>query len=199
MTGTTPPRRRDAARSRELLLRAAGELFSERGFERTTTRDIGERAGVDPALIARYFGGKTQLYVAALQAERGDTVTADLLDINRLLDVFERADRRGIVPLVRVAVQPLSDPAAQDAALAALHKRLVDPLCEHFARLGLGRSQMRAEIVVAAVIGVLLGRHSGAFGELTQADPTELVSMLHHTLAGDGETPPPPTDQSRTS
>ncbi|MFE2696343.1 TetR family transcriptional regulator [Streptomyces mirabilis] len=29
------------------------------GFDRTTIRDISERAGVDPALIARYFGSKT--------------------------------------------------------------------------------------------------------------------------------------------
>ncbi|MGW2650328.1 TetR family transcriptional regulator [Streptomyces sp. NPDC001393] len=199
MNDTTAPRRRDSARSREMLLQAAIQLFAERGFERTTTRDIGERAGVDPALIARYFGGKTQLYIAALQAERGDTVTADLFDTNRLLDVFERADSRGIVPHVRVAVQPLSDPAAQDAALAALHKRLVDPLREHFVRLGLDRGQMRAEIMVAAIIGVLLGRHSGAFDELTRAEPTELVSMLHQTLAGEGVTPSPSSDGGKAS
>ena len=46
-------RSRDAAASRESLLQAAQELFGQRGFERTTTRDIGERAGVDAALIAR--------------------------------------------------------------------------------------------------------------------------------------------------
>lgn len=63
-------RRRDSARSRQLLLEAAAGLFAERGFDRSTTREIGERAGVDPALIARYFGGKAQLYLAVLDLDR---------------------------------------------------------------------------------------------------------------------------------
>src|SRR3982751_6983451 len=60
---------RDAAASRRALLGAAGELFHARGYEGATVRDIGERARVDPALIARYFGGKEGLYLAALADE----------------------------------------------------------------------------------------------------------------------------------
>lgn len=105
MKPETTPRRRDAARSRELLLRAASELFADRGFDRTTIRDIGERAGVDPALIARYYGGKTQLYIAALRAERGSGVSTHLLDPDRLLDLIERAGgRRGAGPVDRKSV-----------------------------------------------------------------------------------------------
>ncbi|WP_406135011.1 TetR family transcriptional regulator [Streptomyces sp. NBC_01089] len=182
MSGGTQGRRRDAARSRELLLTAASELFAERGFDRTTIRDIGERAGVDPALIARYFGSKTLLYVAALHAEQGDVTPADLFDEQRLHEVLDRTDRRGPVPLLQVAVQPLSDPGAQDAARAALHTRLVEPLRERFAREGADRPSLRAELVVAAVTGVLLGRHSGAFDELARADSGDLVELLRSTL-----------------
>ncbi|MFE2373861.1 TetR family transcriptional regulator [Streptomyces sp. NPDC059398] len=182
MSGAAPGRRRDAARSRELLLTAASELFAERGFDRTTIRDIGERAGVDPALIARYFGSKTLLYVAALHAEQGGTAPADLLDEQRLREVFDRTDRRGPVPLLQVAVQPLSDPAAQDAARAALHARLVEPLHERFAREGAEQPRLRAELVTAAVTGILLGRHSGAFDELAGASPGDLVALLRGTF-----------------
>ncbi|MFI7099659.1 TetR family transcriptional regulator [Streptomyces sp. NPDC050161] len=182
MSGGTQRRRHDSARSRELLLTAASELFAERGFDRTTIRDIGERAGVDPALIARYFGSKTLLYVAALEAEQGAVPPADLLEPERLREIFARADRRGPVPLAQVAVQRLTDPAAQDAARAALHARLVDPLRDRFVREGVDRPQLRAEIMVAAVIGVMLGRHSGAFDELTHADPDDLVPLLRSAL-----------------
>ncbi|MER7842247.1 TetR family transcriptional regulator [Streptomyces sp. NPDC096040] len=182
MSGEAPGRRRDAARSRELLLTAASDLFAERGFDRTTIRDIGERAGVDPALIARYFGSKTLLYVAALHAEQGDVALADLFDEQRLREVFDRADRRGPVPLLQVAVQPLSDPAAQDAARAALHARLVEPLHGRFAREGVDRPRLRAELVAAAVAGILLGRHSGAFDELARAHPGDLIELLRGTL-----------------
>ncbi|MFF1923910.1 helix-turn-helix domain-containing protein [Streptomyces sp. NPDC058221] len=182
MSGGTQGRRRDAGRSRELLLAAASDLFAERGFDRTTTRDIGERAGVDPALIARYFGSKTLLYIAALAAEQGDMTPADLFDEQRLHEAFDRADRRGPVPLLQVAVQQLSEPAAQDAARAALHARLVEPLRERFVREGADRPALRAELMVAAVTGILLGRHSGAFDELGRADPGDLVGLLRDTL-----------------
>ena len=60
---------RDAQASRRALLEAADALFDERGYDAATVRDIGERAGVDAALIARYFGGKEGLYLATLQQE----------------------------------------------------------------------------------------------------------------------------------
>ncbi|WP_045875110.1 helix-turn-helix domain-containing protein [Pseudofrankia sp. DC12] len=62
-------RRRDAGRSRARLLAAAAELFAERGYTGTALRAVAERAGVDAALIARYYGGKDGLYQAVLAAD----------------------------------------------------------------------------------------------------------------------------------
>jgi AcrR family transcriptional regulator len=44
--------------SRESLYRTAIELMTERGYDRTTLRDIAQRAGVSPALLYRYFPSK---------------------------------------------------------------------------------------------------------------------------------------------
>lgn len=41
---------------------AASKLFTERGFGRTTTRDIAKSAGVNLALVSYYFGGKDALF-----------------------------------------------------------------------------------------------------------------------------------------
>jgi len=49
-------------RTREAIESAARELFSANGFERTTVRDIGARAGIDPSMIIRYFGSKDALF-----------------------------------------------------------------------------------------------------------------------------------------
>lgn len=49
-----------------LLRAAAGELFAERGYYRTATREIAERAGVSPDLIYRYFGTKEKLFYDAV-------------------------------------------------------------------------------------------------------------------------------------
>src|SRR6478752_10748614 len=88
---------RDSSASRRSLLDAAGALFHARGYEATTVREIGERAGVDPALIARYFGSKEALYLAVLADEerlaRRQPAVADLHAIaERLLARWDRAD-----------------------------------------------------------------------------------------------------------
>ncbi|WP_353940327.1 TetR family transcriptional regulator [Streptomyces sp. HUAS MG91] len=184
-TPETGPRR-NAARSREALLTAATALFSERGYDRTTIREIGERAGVDPSLIARYFGSKPLLYVEVLRAEHGDDRPDDLLTEPRLREVARRAQRRGPVPLLRVAVEPLRDTAAQEATRAALHDRLVEPLRDRFAREGRDRPGLRADVLVAAVSGVLLARHSGAFDDLAEAEVDEVVDILLETFGAGG-------------
>lgn len=51
------------------LLRAAAALFSRKGFENTRTLEIAKVAGVNEALIARYFGGKEGLLLAVLRDE----------------------------------------------------------------------------------------------------------------------------------
>ncbi|MEK8106025.1 TetR family transcriptional regulator [Micromonospora sp. M12] len=61
-------RRRDAAGTRQLLLGAARERFARDGYAATTVRDIADDAGVNVALISRYFTSKEGLFEACLRA-----------------------------------------------------------------------------------------------------------------------------------
>jgi AcrR family transcriptional regulator len=70
-------RRRDAQRSRARLLAAATELFAARGYAGTALRAVAQQAGVDAALIARYYGGKDGLYRAVLAADPVVAVRSD--------------------------------------------------------------------------------------------------------------------------
>ncbi|MDQ8045423.1 MAG: TetR family transcriptional regulator [Patulibacter sp.] len=60
-------RPRDADATRGALLRAAQRRFVLLGYDRTTTRDIAADAGVNVALINRYFGGKQGLFEAVVE------------------------------------------------------------------------------------------------------------------------------------
>ena len=62
------PRRRDAASTRQLLLDAARRRFARDGYAATTVRDIADDAGVNVALISRYFDSKEGLFEACLAA-----------------------------------------------------------------------------------------------------------------------------------
>jgi AcrR family transcriptional regulator len=170
--------------ARELLLQAATTLFAERGFDRTTTREIAEQAGVDATLIARYFGSKTGLYLAALRLELGVGAPPDLLQGDRMIGLLGRVESRGPGPVFQSAVRAHEDEVVQSAAREALHVRLVDPLRKRYEAAGLDRPQLRAEITVAAFAGVVLGRSSGSFDELLQVPAEELVELLQGLLSG---------------
>jgi AcrR family transcriptional regulator len=59
-----------SADSRRRLIEAAITLFSERGYEKATTRELAERARCSEALIYKHFSGKRDLLVAVLEYER---------------------------------------------------------------------------------------------------------------------------------
>ena len=64
-------RRRNRAATEGTLVKAAAEVFAERGYEAATTKAIAERAGCSEALIQNYFRGKEGLLLAVIQREEG--------------------------------------------------------------------------------------------------------------------------------
>lgn len=54
--------------NRKKLLRAAAELFAEKGFDAVSTRDLCNHANVNVAAISYYFGGKEGLYLEVFQS-----------------------------------------------------------------------------------------------------------------------------------
>lgn len=58
-----PPRTRNAAATRAAILSAARARFSREAYDSVGVRDVAAEAGVDPALISRYFGSKEDLFV----------------------------------------------------------------------------------------------------------------------------------------
>ena len=65
------PVRQDGEQSRERLLRVALALFAQKGFEKTSTREIAEAAQTNIAAISYYFGDKAGLYRAVFFESQG--------------------------------------------------------------------------------------------------------------------------------
>jgi AcrR family transcriptional regulator len=53
--------------TRTKILKAAIKVFSDRGYDRATVRDICQRAGVNVALVNYHFGDKMELYLAVVR------------------------------------------------------------------------------------------------------------------------------------
>lgn len=62
--------RRDPEGHRDAILEAARHTFTERGYARTTLREIARRAGVTHGLITRQFTSKELLFLAAVPGNR---------------------------------------------------------------------------------------------------------------------------------
>ena len=72
-----------AGNTRERILRAALQAFSERGFDGSKTRQIAIRADVTLGLVQYYFGSKLKLWQAAVDlafAELEDEIQMVLAD-----------------------------------------------------------------------------------------------------------------------
>jgi AcrR family transcriptional regulator len=79
--------RADAARNRERVLRAAAEVFAERGLD-ATLDDVARRACVGVGTVYRRFPNKEAL-IEALFTERVDEVVALALEAGRRPDAWE--------------------------------------------------------------------------------------------------------------
>lgn len=192
-------RPRDASRTARELLTAAQDLFGRHGYERTTLRHIGERAGVDSSLIARYFGNKASLYIACLEADDPQRVEGsdphEAAGESVIARVIDRTTRFGPTPVLQAIVKRADDPTVGRAARKVLAHRTLGPLREAMAAAGVDRAELRAEVAVAALAGIALGRAAGTLRVLADAATPEVIEVAEQLLSdlvdGGLRAPPP--------
>ena len=90
MPDTTPPR--DAAATRRACSRPPGAASPTRATPRTTVRQVADDAGVNVALISRYFSSKEGLFEACLRSAAESFADAGP-DVSGLDDVVADAER----------------------------------------------------------------------------------------------------------
>src|SRR5436305_14901601 len=75
------------------IIETAEQLFSKKGYEATTVRDIAEQAGVNIAMISYYFGSKEKLLEALFNHRLGDLrMRVENLLKNDSLSPFQKVD-----------------------------------------------------------------------------------------------------------
>lgn len=116
---------KDAQRTRQAILVAAQDAFSNRGYRDTGVREITAQAGVSVALVNRYFGSKEKLFEEALSA---------MLDPTRIIDLPRAGFGEAIVDLLIEGIGPRNIPlplimlASADPCARAITQRLLGEL-----------------------------------------------------------------------
>ncbi|BAC72427.1 TetR family transcriptional regulator [Streptomyces avermitilis] len=200
MTEADAPRRRGrpsrtqteaAPATRDRILEAAREEFSERGYEKTSVRGIAKAAGVDSALVHHYFGTKEQVFEAAIEVafapalNAPDAVADGPLDgvgerLTRfILGVWENpATRTPLLAIVRSAVN-------NDTAAAVFRRLIAAQLLRRIAgQLDFPDAELRAELAAAQLVGTAILRYVIKVEPLASADPEQIIARLAPVVQG---------------
>lgn len=185
--------RGDSTVTKQVILAAARELFAERGVDGVSVREIAAKAGVNHALVHRYFGAKDEMVGAILLAE-GERMSAmgrpeadDRTALEALRAVLAHAlgeGRTSLLLLLRAEIDGYAPEQMLERAplrpLAVLRAWLE----EHGPDEGVDAAALTM-VIGAAVMGLaacapLLAAGAGAGG----ADEDELLQRCVDVLVG---------------
>ncbi len=150
-----PPakRPRNAAATRDAILRAATVAFTRAGYDGVGVREIAAEAGVTAMLVNRYFGSKEALFAAAADAafatgtlplDQAGTLSRT---VAHLLVACREPDA---VDPVLLTLRSAHDPRAATMLRDCLVRHVEGPLA---AQLAGPDPQARAALIVALVAG----------------------------------------------
>jgi AcrR family transcriptional regulator len=163
--------RSDGAEARHRLLHAALRLFAQKGFAKTSTREIAREAEVNISAISYYFGDKAGLYAASFSepmgGNAGDFVaryTAPGLSLEEALHIFfgtmiEPLEKGEIVrQCIQLHMREMLEPTSQWAKeierdIKGPHLAVVGLLCRH---LGIAQADDDIHRLTIAITGLAM-------------------------------------------
>jgi AcrR family transcriptional regulator len=177
MTTEQQVRKRDAAATREALLDAGSKLFAERGFDRTTVRDIAKLAGVNQALLFRYFGSKEALFEETMA--RGGREQLASTPPEKLLETALRSMLTPDGTGRNKSMEAFLRSTGSDSAAITIRRRLGDEYAQALATLtDAGNAELRADLALSWVLGISLVRDITGKEPLASADPDEICALV---------------------
>ncbi|PYP70625.1 MAG: TetR family transcriptional regulator [Gemmatimonadetes bacterium] len=176
------PTGRRSETTKAAILAAARQHFAASGYERATIRIIAADAGIDPAMVMRYFGNKEKLFAAAaefdlrlpdLAAVPRGTVGSVL--VGHFLDRWESDDT--LQALLRAAVSYKVAVTRLRAVFATQVMPAVAPLCKDRAT-----AATRIGLVATQMLGMALCRYVLRLPPVVSLDRAAVIRWLAPTI-----------------
>ncbi len=161
------------------ILAGASRLFIDNGYERTTIRAVARAAGVDAGLVMHYFGSKRELFQRVAQARpmpelsgTAEQVTEQILAM--LTESPAEASGQSLALLRSMLTHPEAAQAWREAA-DRFHTQISQPIAA-------ADADVRAALVSAIVLGVIVSRHLLGSPGLSDASPQQVADLLRPCL-----------------
>ncbi len=173
------------------ILKAAVDLISERGFERTTVDEIAARANVGKGTIYLYFKNKEEIFIAILEngiqaiMKRMNEILNESGDFRHRLEALLKEhlqfaeDHRKFYKVFikeRLNMKLIADKAAQDRIMEK-HQKMQEQLTQ-FLQIGIDQNQLRngdPEIFAFVFSGII---SHFCFHWLTERENDSLVNQV---------------------
>lgn len=175
--------------AKEAIREAAAQLFAEKGFAATSTREICQRAGITKPVLYYHFGNKGQLYEELVldtfneyrkelqrALRHGRTRREKLTAVLAAIFGFVRRNRN----LSRMALRMTFAPERQSPAINYLELAQVDEKAlAEVVREGIRRGEIRGRVapIAEAIHGIAMASIMGFL--LTGAPPLDRTLAQH--------------------
>jgi AcrR family transcriptional regulator len=181
-------RRPGISTTREEIVAAAAAAFASSGYDGTSLRQIAADAGLDPAMVRRFFGGKEQLFSAVVTSVfQPEQAVAMLLDGPRgkiggrlaeyVVGLLGEVERPGpVLGLMRSA-------ASSEHAAALVRQFLANEMLGRLTqKLGVDHPQLRAALTASQLVGLAITRYVVRAEALVSTETNDLIAWVAPTL-----------------
>jgi AcrR family transcriptional regulator len=186
---STAIRSRDAASTRQLLIQAGRRRFAQDGYSDTKVRDVASDAGVNVALINRYFVSKEGLFEACI-AEVGEELGGSApretnLDemvrsiINQLPGNGQVSDQ--LLLLLRSSGDERAD-QIRNNIFRSFARRIADAVGQHPHGAENREALLRAQMALSTGLGLILLRTLTSMEPFSSASDDEIRGPLSDAL-----------------
>jgi AcrR family transcriptional regulator len=181
-------RRPGESGTREAILEAARESFGSNGYSGATIRGIARAAGVDPALVHRFYGSKESLFGATLDLPVNPSVVLPALleegpdrlgerVVRTFLTIWDATPGQG--PMLALLRSAVADEQAARTLRDFLTRVALGPLA---AAAGGDRPGLRASLAATQLMGLAMARYVVRLEPVASTPVDELAPVLGPTL-----------------
>lgn len=171
--------------TRRVVLEAARARFAADGYEGASIRKIAADAGVDAAVVMRFYGSKADLFAAAMampseavaaltRALEGHAVGLGERLVRAFLGMWTAPASSG--PLLATFRSAVTNEQAADALRTFIRGRILELYAPRFPDVP--DAALRATLASSMLIGIVIGRQIVGIDALVDADFEEIVQLV---------------------
>ncbi|PZQ22210.1 MAG: TetR family transcriptional regulator [Sphingopyxis macrogoltabida] len=162
MARTASTRKRDAVATRAAILASARQRFLRESYDSVGLRDIAGDAGVDVALISRYFGGKEGLFGEVVSKDKEPSIFQEPKSLDEFPDFLARmvleddeVDRVQRMEMFVIILRSAASPKAGEIIQDMVRNDVLEPMTR---LMGPGGEPMKADMLLAILMGITVMR-----------------------------------------